>query len=70
MATFTRKRIKKGTAPQTAWKMVKDLLVTNETVEVVVVAPTATYSEFELRAWDDVRTDDSNGPAAEVGKDY
>ena len=70
MARFSRHRIKKGTAPQTVWKKIKDLLVTHETVEVVVVTETATNTEFELRAWNGVRRDGSNGPTATPGTDY
>jgi hypothetical protein len=70
MARFSRERIEKGTAPQTAWKKVKEKLVTHQSVEVVFTSETDQYTGFELHAWTGEREDGSNGPDASPGEDY
>jgi hypothetical protein len=70
MTVFNRTRIEKGTAPQTVWQMIKDLLVINQSVELIVTEETDMYSEFELRAWDGFRQDRSNGPDATPGDNF
>jgi len=69
MATFIRQPIEPGTPGQTVWKKIRDLLVTNESVEVVVKA-TEDSDRFELRAWTRVRNDSSNSQNAVPGTDY
>ena len=69
MATFSSHPIEGGTAGQTVWKKIRDLLVANESVEVVVTT-TDDGESFELRAWTRMRKDGSNGPNAVPGAEY
>lgn len=69
MATFSSHPVEAGTAGQTVWRKIKDLLVTCESVEVVVTT-TDDSESFELRAWTRVRKDGSNGPNPVPGAEY
>jgi hypothetical protein len=69
MAVFSRHSVADGTPGQTVWKKIRDLLTTNESVEVVVVKK-GDKETFELRAWTSARADGSNGPEAVPGKNY
>jgi len=69
MATFSRHPIEPGTYGQTIWRKIRDLLVINESVEVVVSSDDDS-EQFELRAWTNVRADGSNGSDATPGSDY
>ena len=70
MAMFDRTRIPRGTMPQTAWKMIRERLIMNKSVEVVIGESDDEYTEFELRAWSTERKDKSNGPDAVPGNQY
>lgn len=69
MAVFSRHTLADGTPGQTVWKKIRDLLTTNESVEVAVVKK-GDADIFELRAWTSARTDGSNGPQAVPGTNY
>jgi len=71
MAKFQDFEILSDTRPQTAWKELKDLLLDNESVEVIIQFddddnPVA----FWLRVWDDVRQDESNEIFADPNLEY
>jgi hypothetical protein len=67
MPIFSRSRLDSNTPGQTAWRKLRDLLATNESVEVLVVKVEGVET-FELRAWTGVRGDGSNGPLAVPGQ--
>ncbi len=70
MARFVRHIIPGDTPGQTVWKKIRDLLVTNHSVEVLVTNADENSEDFELRAWTDVRDDESNHPDADDSVPY
>ncbi|MBW2059437.1 MAG: hypothetical protein JRH07_16435 [Deltaproteobacteria bacterium] len=70
MARYARVQIPQETPAQTRWEMIRDKLVTNQSVEVVKIQDSEGTITFELRAWTGVRHDGSNGPDAMPGNDY
>lgn len=70
MARYARVRIPVGTPAQTRWGMIRDKLVTSQSVEIIKIQETEGTVTFELRAWTGVRGDGSNGPGATPGTNY
>lgn len=68
MAKFSQYFIKSGTSGQTAWKEIRNHLVTAESVEVIV--NDGQDGGFWLRVWDDYRQDTSNSPDADPNANY